>query len=252
MKLQSKFAIFGAFCGLGLIGRGMLPAATAQDSGTMQTPDAPAPDKTKKPQKPKKQSPSAKPAKEKKSNKPVEVRRVLMFPPDLPSPAGISDQLTDDILRVVQRRLEATGNYYATPFLRSLPTVKRAVNEGTLTAGDTDRPFNIVKIKRLAQIGGYSMVFWPSVTSYAYDADKHQVTLGLSLSLYDYAGEKPIVRTAAEDLTVTGDASKTEVALALNTARDLTEKLMTELFKPRPITKEGDAPKAPDTPGENK
>ena len=177
-----------------------------------------------------------------------DITTVLIFPPDTPSPAGMADQLTDTVTRVIQRRLDATKKYHCLIFRRSMPSVRRALIEGTITNLDTDKPFNPAKVKRISQLTGYPVVFTTDINGYSYDADKHQVTVSISLGLIDYTGSKPLVRSAGEQMVSSDKESKSakELTLALDVSRDLTEKLMTELFKPKPMTKPAPDVETPD------
>ena len=226
MNFKWNIALSGACFGMGWLLGGAVPAA-AQDR-----PAGNNDNNVRRSETPKKES---RPNKDQKKDGPM-VQTVLIFPPDTPSPAGIADQLTDTVTRVVQRRLDFSKKYHSVYFLRSMPTVRRAINDGAVTAIDTDRPFNPLKAKKLSQLTGYNTVFMTDINGYSFDADKHQATLSLTLTLIDYSGSKPITRSAGEEMVSSDKEPKsaTEITVAMDVARDLTEKLMTELFKPKP------------------
>ena len=228
MNFKLKIALSGAcFGAVALLGCAVPTAAQDRPAGNNDN-------NVRKRETPKKES---RPNKDQKKDGPM-VQTVLVFPPDTPSPAGIADQLTDTVTRVVQRRLDASKKNHSVYFLRSLPTVRRAVSDGAITTLDTDSPFNLVKVKRLSQLTGYATVFTTDINGYSFDADKHQATLSITLSLIDYSGSKPITRSAGEQMVSSDKEAKsaTEITVAMDVARDLTEKLMTELFKPKPVT----------------
>ena len=226
MNFNSKIALSGACFGLMALFAAQVPA-TAQD----QAPGHNDNDVRKTEVEVKK---GPRPNKNTKKDGP-NIETVLLFPPDTPSPAGMADQLTDTVTRVEQRRLNASKRYQSVYFTRAVPVIRRAVNDGTLTPADTDRPFNPLKAKKISQLSGYANIFMTDINGYSYDADKHQVTLSISLSLIDYSGSKPVVRSAGEQMVSSDKEPKsaTEITIALDVARDLTEKLMTELFKPK-------------------
>lgn len=178
-------------------------------------------------------------AKKSKNEKPTPVvqRKVLIFRPE--TKGGMSDQLTDMIIDVEQGRLRISGRYRSILFLASLPTIRRAVIEQSLSTADVNPPFDSdAKIKKLTQTAGYDMALVTSVDDYQYDADKGQISLVMSARLIDYAGEKPVIRSVGESAMTAEKAAKDDkdIAPALQLARELTEKLMAELLK----TKEKD------------
>ena len=246
MNFKPKIALSGAGLGLLLLSAAQVPAA-AQD----QAPGHNDKNVRKSDSEVKK---GPRPNKNSKKDGPT-IETVLVFPPDTPSPAGgVADQLTDTVTRVIQRRLDASKRYHSIYFTRAVPVVRRAINDGTLTPADTDRPFNSLKAKKVSQLSGYANVFMTDINGYSYDADKHQVTLSISLSLIDYSGSKPVVRSAGEQMVSSDKEPKTatEINIALDVARDLTEKLMTELFKPKTTAPAaaGDADKTDKTDGD--
>ncbi len=228
-NLNRKLKIALSSAGLGLFWAIGAAPVTAQDVSAGHNDHD-----VRKPEKPKKES---RPNKDQNRDNGT-IQTVLVFPPDTPSPPGIADQLTDTVTRVIQRRLSASNKYHSVYFTGGSASVRRAVSDGRLTAADTDRPFNPLKAKKISALTGYANVFMTDINGYSFDADKHQVTLSISLSLIDYSGSKPVVRSAGEQMESSAKASKngTELTIAMDVARDLTEKLMTELFKPKPVT----------------
>src|SRR5205823_3742301 len=67
-------------------------------------------------------------------------RVVLVFATD--AKGGISDQLSDVITDTIQGRLAASGQYDSVYFLRSIPTIKRALTEATLTPNEISHPYD--------------------------------------------------------------------------------------------------------------
>jgi hypothetical protein len=167
-------------------------------------------------------------------------RAVLVFPTD--TKGGTSDQIVDMITDVVQGRLAASDRYHSVYFLSSLPTIRRALTEATLSQTDVKNPFdNDTKVKKVARIAGYDMALVTSIDDYQYDAAKNQVSMVMSARLVDVAGGNP--RAAAESGTSSLPAPKsaTELTLAEKVSRDLTEKLMTALLgTPKPSSTDTD------------
>lgn len=175
-------------------------------------------------------------SKKSKNDKSVETpkRLVLVFPPDISSDST-AEQLTDIITDVIKSRLSVSGAYRSVLYSRSLPTVKRAVNEQTLSAADASAPFaQDEKVRKLAQLTGHDMVIVSSIDDYQYDEAKNQVSLVMSARLLDFTGgNKKVVATAGESLTsAEAPKSKKQIDVALDTARTLTETLMAQLLKP--------------------
>lgn len=187
-------------------------------------------------------------------------RVVLVFPPDATAPASTEasgpdtfkpEQLADIVVEVIQGRLRTSGDYRSIYYSRSLPTIKRAVNEQTLSAADASRPFaQDEKVKRLADLSGQDMVIVTSIDDYQYDADKNQVSLVMSARLLDFkGGVKKVVATAGESLTgPEAPRTKKEVDVAVDTARRLTETLMAQLLRPAKPAGQGAGQSADDQP----
>lgn len=170
----------------------------------------------------------------KKSSKTMGMqRRVLVFPPD--TKGGVSDQLTDIVSDVEQARLALSNDYRSAYFTIALPTIRRALLESSLSTGDTSAPFDdLTKAKKLAQIAGYDMVLVTSIDDYQYDAAKKKISLVMSARLIDLSKDKPVIRSAGESAASADNAAKSEkdIAPALQVARDLTEKIMSDILKP--------------------
>ena len=170
----------------------------------------------------------------KQSNKGKEIapqKIVLVFPTDAAD--SISSQLSDAVTDTVQGRLSASGNYQTVYFLKSLPTIKRALNDSTITPIDASKPFaeKEEKVKTLASLSGYPLSIVSSIDSYTYDKEKNQVGIILSVRLVDFSGEKPVVIGAAatSDESPAGGNAK-EVTIATQLARKLAEKVMTQIL----------------------
>jgi hypothetical protein len=179
----------------------------------------------------KKEKPAPSPSMRRSKQKVMTPTRVIMvFPTD--GKGGISDQLSDVITETVQGRIAASGKYQTVYFLRSQPTVLRALNEATLTANEVSHPFDDdTKLKKLMPISGYDMALTTSIDSYTYDSAKNQVTVLISARLIDYRGEKPVVRAAAENGSSPDNGGNAkEITLATQVAKTITEKLMTSLL----------------------
>ena len=157
-------------------------------------------------------------------------RVVLVFPTD--GKGGVSDQLADVITETIQGRIAASNRYQTVYFLRSIPTVTRALNEANLTANEVSHPFDDdTKLKKVMPYVGYDMALTTSVDSYTYDAAKNQVTLLISARLIDYRGAKPIVRAVAENgSSAASGGNAKELTLATQVAKSISEKLMTSLL----------------------
>jgi len=157
-------------------------------------------------------------------------RAVLVFPTD--GKGGVSDQIADTITETIQARISASEKYQTVYFLRSIPTVARALNEATLTPNEVSHPFDDdAKLRKLMPNAGYDLALTTSVDSYTYDPAKNQVTLLISARLIDYRGAKPVVRAVAENgSSAANGGNAKEIDLANQVAKSITEKLMTSLL----------------------
>ncbi len=166
----------------------------------------------------------------------VELKQVLVFPPD--TKGGASDQISDDILGTIKDRLTASKKYEPIRFLSSIPTVRLAVMQNTLLPADVRKPFdNDAKLKKLSGVTGQSYVIVASVDDYEYDSAKNQVNVVISVRMIDYTGAKAVVRSAAQSASSPANAGNTaESKLASDLAKSLTDKLMTSILTPKPTT----------------
>jgi hypothetical protein len=187
-------------------------------------------------------SATAQDSSKKKSNPPVKSqdmppRNVLVFPTD--TKGGVSDQVADDAVNVVKSRLSLTKMYSPLEFLTSIPTVKLALSEQSLTLADVKKPFDSdPKLRKLSGITGYDLILVSSIDDYEYDAAKNQVSIVMSARLIDYAGAKAVPRSAAQSATSPADTGNTpELKIATDLVRSLMDKLMTAILTPKPTTK---------------
>jgi len=153
-----------------------------------------------------------------------------VFPTD--GKGGVSDQVSDTITETIQGRIAASGKYQTIYFLRSIPTVSRALAEATLTPNEVTHPFDDdIKLRKLMPQTGYDLALTTSVDSYTYDPAKNQVTLLISARLIDFRGDKPVVRAAAENgSSAENGGNAKEITLASQVSKSITEKLMTSLL----------------------
>ncbi len=165
-------------------------------------------------------------------------RSVLVFPTD--TKGGVSNQVADDVVSVEKSRLSLSKTYSPIEFLPSIPTVKLALTEQTLTLAEVKKPFDSdAKLKKLAGVTGYDLVLVSSIDDYEYDATKNQVSVVMSARLIDYSGAKSVVRSAAQSATSPAAAGNTpELKIATELVRGLMDKLMTSIITPKPTTKQ--------------
>ena len=158
------------------------------------------------------------------------VQGVLLTPPE--TVGGVSDQLVDDIIRVLQRRLLLTGEYSGVFMRSSLSTIKRGVTDKRLTSADIEKPFvSNVKLEKLSTVAGYKSILTSSVSDYKYDEAKKNVTFDLTLRWLDFSTGKATARAASETFVgKPGSKGQTEVQIALDTIRDAAEKLSKQLI----------------------
>jgi hypothetical protein len=167
-------------------------------------------------------------------------RVVVAFPPE--TKGGVSDQIADVITDVVQSRLTLSGKYRTVFFLPSMPTVRRGLLENSLTRDEVDHPVATdARIKKLTQLTGHDMAVVVSIIDYQYDKAANKVSMVLSAKLLDYtAGTAPRGTNRNGDSPDKPSAKATEYDLAAALARDLTEKMVSDLMtakKPAPETK---------------
>ncbi len=171
------------------------------------------------------------------SNTPVEAKTVLVFQTD--AKGGVSAAVGDDIQDVIKSRLSATKLYSPVSFSGSIPTVKLAMTQQTLTASDIKHPFDIdSKLKKLSGITGYTLVLVSSIDDYQLDPATGVISVVMSARLVDYSGAKAVVRSAAQSAdSPANKANKPELEVATALVRSLTDKLMTSVLTPKPTTK---------------
>lgn len=229
--------LVGAVASLAVIGSALILAAPApaQVSGMSSSGSSMSMQKMNRSDKMKKSDKMMKPAKGgskmmAKGGKMMPALSVLVFPTD--GKGGVSDQISDAVTDAIQTRLNATGNYRTIYFLRSIPTVKRALNEAALTTAEVSHPYDDdAKLRKIMPLTGYDMALTTSVDSYTYDDKKNEVTVLISARLIDYRGAKPIVRAAAENGSSPANAGNArEIVLASAVARQLADKLINTLL----------------------
>ncbi|MDE2125691.1 MAG: hypothetical protein KGJ62_03795 [Armatimonadetes bacterium] len=159
--------------------------------------------------------------------------RVMVMPLDTDN--ADAAELSDTISSVEVSRLRLTHRFQPSIFTAGLPSIRRAILEGTLTAADTSAPWNDdVKLKKLAAYLTADGALVVALSDYSYDPDKHQVSLIMSARLVTYQGKKPVAKTGAESMSTAAGAvhSPDDVLAVVATARALTDKLMTDVLKP--------------------
>ena len=158
------------------------------------------------------------------------VTPVLLTPTE--TTGGVSDQLVDDVIRGVQRRMEMNGQYSGVYMRRSLATIKRGLADQTLTSSDVEKPFtSSAKLAKLSAVSGYQAILTSTIADYKYDEEKKVVSFDMTLRLVDNSSGKPVIRIANDTITgKPGIKGQTEVQVALDTVRDGTEKLSAQLF----------------------
>ncbi len=158
-------------------------------------------------------------------------RIALVFPVDAKGAAA--EQLSDVVTDVEKSRLGATGQYGGISFLTSLPSIRRAVGEQSLTSADVQPPFATrTKAQKLTTTAGYDLGVISSLDQYEYNADKQNVSIVLSIQMIDFAQDPPRSYTAADSVTTAPKSAKnaTDTTAAEEATRNLTEKLMTNVL----------------------
>jgi len=161
----------------------------------------------------------------------VPLRAVVVFPPE--TKGGVSDQIADAITDVVQSRLKLSGKYTTVYFLPSSPTIRRGIIENTLTKEEVDKPVATdARTKKLTALTGHDMAFVVSIIDYQFDKATNKVSMVLSAKLLDYTGAAPRGTNRNGDSPDKPSPKATEYDLAAALARDLTEKMVTDLLTP--------------------
>ena len=168
-------------------------------------------------------------------------RVVVLFPPE--TKGGVSDEIADAITDVVQSRLTLSGKYRTVYFLPSSPTIRRGMLENTLTKEEVDKPVaTSARIKKLTELTGHDMAFVVSIIDYQFDKAANKVSMVLSAKLLDYTGAAPHGTNRNGDSPDKPAAKATEYDLASALARNLTEKMVTDLLSPaKKMATESDA-----------
>lgn len=193
---------------------------------------APTTSGTTKPAKAQKSAPKKTKANTKKDSKtPVgKPTVVLVFPLDA---KGTGEQLSDIVTDVIKSRLELSGKYTGISYLTSLPSIRKAVNEQTLSQTDVQPPFTSrTKVQKLAATAGYNFAIVSSLDQYDYNADTQNVSIVLSITLTDFSSGTPKNFTAAEPVTTAAKSAKnaTDTVAAEAAVRALTEKLIASVL----------------------
>lgn len=181
-----------------------------------------------------KKSHAPKPAKTdpKKGMMEAAARIIVVFPPE--TKGGVSDQIADTISEVVQSRLTLSGQYRTVYFLASSPTIRRALLESTVTKEEVDKPVAIdSRIKKLTQLSGHDMAVAVSIIDYQFDKATNKVSMVLSAKILDYTGAAPRGTNRNGESPAKLASKATEYDLAAALARDLTDKMMTDLLAPK-------------------
>ncbi len=169
----------------------------------------------------------------------AEPKRIFQFPTDSPE-GSKANTLTDIVERGIARRLSNNDEYAVAMFFPAMPLIRRALINHEIDRKDVDKPYDKTeKAKKLATLAGYTLVVLSSINDYQYNADKKQVTLDISIRIVDFSGEKPVViKFVAETATSPADTGKdkTEDKIAIDFARDLVEKLIKDVLKPKAVT----------------
>jgi hypothetical protein len=179
------------------------------------------------------------PKKEKSQKTPAEPEKpkrvILIFPTD--TKGGITDQISDSILEAFRNRIGQSALYRGIVFQKSMPVIRRAVLDQSLTAAEIDKPYDQPdKMKKLAQFTRSDLVMVSSVDDYQYDADKNEVTMIMSARLVEYKGDKATVLAAAGDTGKSAAGTpknKPEIRVAVDTAKELADRLIQQLLKPK-------------------
>lgn len=222
-RLVQTAACTAVFC----LTLGALTPAHAQDS----TPPAQDKMQGKKGHK-KSHAPAPPKADTKKSAMETPARLIVVFPPE--TKGGVSDQVADAITDVVQSRLALSGKYRTVYFLPSSPTIRRGVLEGTIVKEEVDKPLATdARIKKLTTLTGHDMAIAVSIIDYQFDKATNKVSMVLSAKILDYTGGTPRGTNRNGESPDKPAAKATEYDLAAALARDLTEKMLTDLLAPK-------------------
>ncbi len=165
-------------------------------------------------------------------------RVVLLFPPDVSShiTTGVVPPFLTGISSEIQEtRLQFTGVYEPVFFIGSLPSIRRANTEGTLSNADLNPPFDAnAKLQKIISATLYDMALVSSIDDYQFDPTTRQVSIVMSVRLIDFF-DSSRSRTASESYPFTTNPtvipqSTSERILATQAIRDITERLMSEVL----------------------
>ena len=167
----------------------------------------------------------------------VPPRVVMVFPPDVSShiTGGVPSYVGTISLDIQEARVELTGYYSPIFFIGSLPSIRRANTEGTLTSSDITSPFDVTaKLQKIMNSTLYDMALVSSIDDYQFDAASRQVSIVMSIRLIDFL-DTGRSRTASESFPFATKptaipSSTSERILATQAIRDLTERLMSEVL----------------------
>lgn len=170
-----------------------------------------------------------KPARPKKS--PAVPKRVMLFFPTETKGdkmAGAGEIVAD----VIKSRLASSDLFAPSTFRTSIASVRRAINEHTLTDKEVSGPFDSnQKIEKLMKVAGYDLAMSSSLDDFSFDAAKHAATVSISLTLIDLTQPKSKFTSIADLVTTPENSVKSaDDPAAEQAARDLAEKLMTQLI----------------------
>ncbi len=167
-----------------------------------------------------------------KSSKSASVphRGVLVFPTDSRSASAVP--LADVVTEVVKSRFSASDRYDAISYSSAQPSVRRALNEHTLSQKDASPPYDdVAKVQKLAEYSGYDMVVTSSIDDYEYDAATHKATISLGILIIDFSA-KPAVKRSFADTVMPAMKSADDIEAATKATRELAERGMTQLLEP--------------------
>ncbi len=216
--------LFGALS-LSLVGGLAISSSARQDK---------KPAKKTEDKKPAKKLEEKKPPTGGKMMAPEAVKTVLIFSADT-SLEGVAPTLADTIAEVQQAKLQASDKFSTVKFRRSLPTIRRGVIDGSVGTADVDKPYDVsdAKVKRLASLAGYPVTLVTTINDYQYDAAKNQVSLVVTMKMVDFSKDPPLVKSGGDSYTgPEAPKSKKESVVAMEAARAISEKMITDLLAP--------------------
>ncbi len=171
-----------------------------------------------------------------KSNRSVpapELHRILLFPVD----AKFDDSavVTEIIGGVEESRLNLSSQYSPVYFLSSIPTVKRALLDSSLSPADVAPPFySETKIKKLSEITACETALVSVIEDFKYDTSHRNFSFKITIQLLDFKNSSKAKNQVSQTASSTVNSAKdlNDISSVLPSVRDVTEKLMTALLKP--------------------